>query len=777
MEALTVISDALKFFAPPPPKTLSQWADEYRHVASGPYPGKWHTSRTPDLKEIMDCVTDPDVETLVIIKPTRAGATEGIINNAIGYAIHYDPCQILYVQTSLEEGRKYSVEILGPMIESTAVLRERVSREKLKKSKQTQLHRSFPGGNLTIVGAKSPKGFRMVSKRWVICDDIDGYESNKEGDAVSLAIGRAKDFWNKKIILVSNPTTEGVSRIHSAFLESDQRYRFVPCPLCGTFQVLKFGGKDCDFGLKWDKSSVWYLCEHCHQRILEYQKSDMNDNGEWKPAGTFTGTAGFHVNPFLRAWHHWVDFKTEFLKCNKDPYKLMVFINQWLGEIWKADVGVKVDEQMVYDRREVYPAEVPVGALILTAAVDVQKSRVEIEVKGWGPDEESWGIEYKILNGAFLESSLQTALDGLLDRTWRHESGGQMRISRVAIDSGGHYTSQVYAYCKSREAQGIYAIKGANNPKADVLDGMVVRRKDAVYQMVGVSACKDILYGRLAFTAPGAGYMHFPMSYDREYFRQLFSERSVVTRGMKREWRVLPGRSNEAVDINNYNLAALRMYAPDWDELKKRSVADCDNIRRVYRTHNVSVNMTDGISINRTRPLILCCDFGKNPLIWVICQQEDGVVYAHDEFYARNVGVMDMCLDVLRKYGDHAPGFIVYGSAIGSVKSFGQSDYMVMRNYGFGRQSVKSMNPAESDRINAVNNMLCNIAGESRLKYHSRCVNLDKDFKRLVYLEDMSGIDRTEFGRGSASDALGYYIHQVFPFKTFKAAIKKAFWK
>lgn len=45
-------------------------------------------------------------------------------------------------------------------------------------------------------------------------------------------------FWNRKIVLVSTPTNKGTSRIEAAFEESDQRRFWVPCPDCGTEQVL-----------------------------------------------------------------------------------------------------------------------------------------------------------------------------------------------------------------------------------------------------------------------------------------------------------------------------------------------------------------------------------------------------------------------------------------------------------------------------------------------------------------------------------------------------------
>lgn len=763
MEAKDILAEVLPTFAPPPNLTGSQWADKFRVVASGPYPGKWQTKRTPYLKEPLDCITDPTVEKIVIMKPTRVGATEGIINNAIGYYMHYDPCNIIYAQTSLDEGRKYSGSILMPFIEATPVLDKLVQKDTGKKTTQTILSKKFPGGDLTIVGAKSAKGFRMVSKRIAIGDDIDGYEKNPEGDVVGLLEGRTKDYWNRKIILVSSPTTKYVSRIESAFQDSDQRYRHVPCPHCNEFQILKFGGKDFDYGIKWDNTDIWYICEHCHEKIYDYQKGDMDLKGLYKAEADFHGTAGFHINPFLCTWHPWSAFKKEFLASKSDPYKLMVFVNQYLGEVWEDKQDERVKEQDLYDRRENYTAEVPDKVKLLTCAVDVQAKHIEIEVKGWAPGEESFGIVYKIINGRFLEERTQQALDDFLLKTFKHASGFDMPIKITGIDLGGHYTSQVYDYCRAREVQNIYAVKGSNIATADVLDGPVKVKGTSKYQMVGVSACKEILYGRLKLKEVGAGYFHFPMSYDMEYFNGLMAEVPVVSK-QGRRWEVIPGRKNEPVDLHSYNLAMLRLYNPDWELLQQQDYLE-DRSKLVFINHDIVKHQDDSITIDPTKPLILCCSFNTLPMVWVVAQTDGRTVKVLDEIVLRNATTAQMAMVTLKKYGDHKAGFLVYGSAVGDVRTTtGKSDYAILKDYGFTKQRKKKTNPIETDVINSLNNMLENLQGVVRLKYHSRCILLGKDFKNAAFTDE-GMIDQFEYGRGIASQALGWYINMDWPLK------------
>ena len=69
---------------------------------------------------------------------------------------------------------------------------------------------------------------------------------------------------------------------------------------------------------------------------------------------------------------------------------------------------------------------------------------------------------------------------------------------------------------------------------------------------------------------PGAGYMHFPTTYDEQYFKQLTAEKQTTKyrNGFPyRVWIKLPGARNEALDVNVYALAALEILNPNFDKI------------------------------------------------------------------------------------------------------------------------------------------------------------------------------------------------------------------
>lgn len=64
---------------PDPLLNISEWADKYRVLSqkASAEPGKWRTSRTPYLKEIMDCLSPySGIERVVFMKGAQIGGTE-----------------------------------------------------------------------------------------------------------------------------------------------------------------------------------------------------------------------------------------------------------------------------------------------------------------------------------------------------------------------------------------------------------------------------------------------------------------------------------------------------------------------------------------------------------------------------------------------------------------------------------------------------------------------------------------------------------------------------
>ena len=171
-----------------------------------------------------------------------------------------------------------------------------------------------------------------------------------------------------------------------------------------------------------------------------------------------------------------------------------------------------------------------------------------------------------------------------------HETGTNLTISCTCIDSG-HHTGSVYEYCKPREMNRVFAIKGSSQTgKALVSKFSRSNRKRVKLFNIGTDTAKQMIYSRLKIHEPGPGYCHFPAEYTEEYFKQLTCER-IMTKFSnghpQRVWIKTKGKRNEALDCRVYGLAALHILNPNLemlaDELEKESM----NIKKVApKTHN-----------------------------------------------------------------------------------------------------------------------------------------------------------------------------------------------
>ncbi|WP_310630812.1 phage terminase large subunit family protein [Paraburkholderia sp.] len=572
---------------PPPKLTLSEWAERYAVLSRETSAQTGRFRAFGYQKGMLDAVTDPSVEKISVMKSARVGYTK-LMDHAVGFFIHQDPSPILVVQPRVDDAESYSKTEIAPMLRDTPVLAAIAGDQKAKNSDQTILAKTFRNGSsLTLVGANSPAGFRRITSRVVMFDEVDAYPvdgAGNEGDQIALGTKRSETFWNRKIVLGSTPTVKGYSRIEKSFSESDQRYFFVACPHCGEHQVLEWGGPDTPHGMKWDKDehgngipdSVYYVCRHNGCLIHEADKADMVTNGEWRATKPFKGHAGFHIWAGYSLFPNacWSNLVTEWLRVKDDPLQRQTFINLVLGEPYEDRGDRALSETRLAARTEVWGAEVPDGVGLITVGGDVQDDRVELETIGWGRNEESWSIDHAVIEGDPESVELWKRVDEYLKRVWRRADGRGFAVSSACIDSGGHHTQKVYEFAKARLGRRIWAIKGesarggARSPVWPTKRPSSRTKSTFRPVIIGVNAAKDVIRERLrrdpedadgVLTYP-AGYMHFPADRDINYFAQLISERSVTkfANGQKfRVWELPPGRANEALDIRVYGYAAL----------------------------------------------------------------------------------------------------------------------------------------------------------------------------------------------------------------------------
>ncbi|MDR0666847.1 MAG: phage terminase large subunit family protein [Campylobacteraceae bacterium] len=567
--------------APDPYLTIDEWADKFRQLPQGASAeaGQYNTDRMPYLREIMrELSPQSPTQQIKVMKGTQLGFTE-IGNNMTLYYMDIVPASQLMILPTETLAKDHNNRKLEPSLRAMPYLASRITGGKTKDDVGGTFEKIYSGGMLKIAWAGSPANFRSLSCRIINFDDIDGFPQDvgSEGDPIDLGKKRADSFGSmRKIYINSTPTTAGASNIETEFEASDQRHYFMPCPFCKEF--IKFEKDGFIFTYNKDNytltSEVQYSCQHCGSLIDEHYKTEMLLKGKWIAQNEHIHR-GYRLPSYYSpiGFISWREIFTEFLEAKQamnrgDVRKMKVWVNTRDAKPWEDEIDtVKIDN--VETRVEEYDAEVPEGVLVLTAGVDTQDDRFEVEVVGYGKLEETWSVDYKVIYGDPNLLETRAALDGYLKRTFTCKDGAKMKIFAAAVDTGGHRTKAAYAFCKTRYLRRIFAIKGAREVNASFVKTRASKNNLAKINLftIGVNTGKDEIYAKLEITARGAGYMHFPRKpqYDAEYFKQLTAEKRDKKTGRWEKYR----HRNGAIDCRNYANAALLIAGIDDKILEK----------------------------------------------------------------------------------------------------------------------------------------------------------------------------------------------------------------
>jgi len=570
---------------PEPRLRVSEWADRHRVLDSSgsAMPGRYRTDVTPFLREIMDNLGEySEVEEVIVMKGAQLGVTEAGLN-WVGYTIDISPCPMLLVEPTVDMSKLLSKMRVQPMIDAVPSLSGKVKSSRSRDSGNTITTKEFPGGILRLVGANSATGLRSMPVKRLMLDEVDAYpiDLDGEGNPIDLARQRTSTFARRKIFVLSTPTTKMSSVIEPLFMSTDQRYYFVPCVHCGGEQHLKWENLKYTYNKRAKiATDVYYECEHCGGAIKEREKTRMLMAGSWRsvaPENENKKRVGYHLNSMYSplGWKSWGDMAIEYEESRGNVPKMKAFYNTSLGLSYE-EAGDKPEWEALYHRREDYPMNrIPSNEVaFLTAGVDIQKDRIELEIVGWCEGKVSYSIDYRVLSGFVAgdgSSEVWRKLSAVLDETWERPDGSEIPIRMMCVDSG-NWASEVYSFCGRYSVNRVVPIKGRDSQITVVSTPKVVnvtrKNKGAggvrVWH-VGVSLLKSELYGWLRVGEGEAGYCHFPR-YDENYFKGLTSEELILTKDksghMVERWVKRYAR-NEPLDCRNYARAAAHMVGMD----------------------------------------------------------------------------------------------------------------------------------------------------------------------------------------------------------------------
>lgn len=605
---MMAVSNGLKPLRMEKPKTGSQWLDEHFYLPQGSsqQPGRWTTQ--PSQIVLANIIGNDAVKEICVQKPSRWGYSKVLVGINMYFAAHKKRSGAYYGPTDpyVKGFVKKEVDTVFPVM---PVIQDIFPEwKKVGSAKNKDNYKDYGGAQWDYLGAATPNNFMALTKQVILLDEFSRIiqDPGSEGSVRTIVKRRLTGAPFPTLVAGSSPTISGEDDLEVMMSEMDVCLQMhLPCPHCSEEQTLKWGGPECDFGIKYDDeghkddraASAHYQCEHCHKSIDYNQLESMQWAGRWicNRTGIWTEDGilfyneqyqkiktpkkiGLWINALysLNLTDGWSELVDEWLGINGDPLQLKSFTNTVFAEFWIEKNMHAYDWEQLYNRREIWVGRVPREAVYITAGVDTQGqlgskgNRLEAYVYAWGAYEECWLIDTIVVYGNLAEDKPWDDMISELNQTYNHATGIQMPISRACWDTGGGFTDKVHAACRRGGIKKFLPIRGATKPGKPIanMPKKLSKKRGTYFYEVGTEDAKDTIYGRyrLKRNPPGEptpGYIHLPADdgiCDSDVCQQLVVETKVpVYRGGLRVfvWND-HNKPNEGTDCSNYALSALR---------------------------------------------------------------------------------------------------------------------------------------------------------------------------------------------------------------------------
>ena len=571
----------IKLFDHPKQMTVSEFAEANVTITEGAARGQKFSYRNrPYFREPTDAMGDNRHNCrVVLVTPTQVGKTTAFLNY-LYYIITYDPDNTLIILDSNKTAEKLSRVRVRPF------LRTQVKLDSLQKGAQVDYDKSSStnnislaaGKNILIGSARSASDLCSFSCKYLLCDETSRYPTvlDKEGDPITLAMQRQETYTRSMAILTSTPTTDDCTIWQHYKLGTQNRWSAV-CE-CGHYMPVDY--KDIDFT---DIEHPTYACPKCGKVYDEYTlqyklKHAYAPNANSEPFRDSYGRVckSYHVPgtlcPERYTWKYLREKELAARQTGAGGYQS--FVNTSLGEVYYPGIDESIDvNKMIQCRRYFDKDHIPKWVQFVTCGIDTQDNRFELIVIGSDKSRKHiCFIERKIITGDLRQSQVWTdLLNHLNDFRCMTRDGRVLPIQISCIDSGGHFTQDVYAFClrspRLRPIKGLGSCDSSKDLIYKVSDVPVKAYANGSGRIqltiVNVNYAKDIIREQMLKIQSNFKESDWVISsnldaqFDVIFFDQMNAEfRETYQQGRYR-WVCKPGVRNEALDCTVYALTAV----------------------------------------------------------------------------------------------------------------------------------------------------------------------------------------------------------------------------
>jgi phage terminase large subunit GpA-like protein len=620
-------------------------------IATGVYRGlKFSHNRAPYLTRPMWCLSpESPFREVILMFPAQSGKTF-TANTTAMYYIEAVPSEIIYATSDETMAMKWLEREIEPRaLQAGIIFKSEIENKKSRRTGDTSYSKSFPGGNIDIASARSPSQLASATKRIIFGDEVDRWKIKlgEQGSTLNQLRARGQAWgMQQKVLWFSTPSSEGESIIYVLYLQGDQEQYYVPCPYCGTMQLMDFE-EGRGYGLVWeyknnriDKKSIVLICENktCGKAIKESSKPRMLHGGEWQASSQaeYDFMVSFHLNGLYSFQLAWYDMVIAHEEAKDDILKKQDFEQLKMGRPFRGSGTRPKAEKLLEHRGRYKSGEVPPGVLYLVMGIDVQRGsandpdnppRLEMQVLGIGAKHRTWSIDYKVFIGdtSIAFDGAWAKLEKFAEETrfvyTRQIDGAKFPVRIIFIDSSdGERMDAVYQF--SQQWQNTFPIKGQRSIQRnkkdapdELFEGSAIswrrsRQDDIDIYIISTVLYKNRIYNslkieRLPNDPQPYGFVDFPRDYGEKYFDMLTAEEKMADGSYESH-----GRRNEALDNMVYALCAGDVYLASEVERHRLTAI---NKGFPYRLGNILIRSKDELTRIDKRLIIDLMIAGTDP--------------------------------------------------------------------------------------------------------------------------------------------------------------------
>lgn len=443
----------------PPDLNIWQWcAENVDFSLAQNYDTPKHERFDPDFmpfwNEPAECLTDPAIREVVVLKCARAGGSENLLLNPIRYVVANAPQPTLYVT--------------GDQLSAERFMEKRIKRgfrtcppahRLYKQAQSTQHDIALAGCDIRVTWPKARQAFKQDGWAMVLCDEVSLWPEY----SADMARKRTASYPFSHIVFLSSPDpaqkrSSDDDPIFVEYERGDCRKWMCKDPATGKDFVFEMGARD-GVGLRWDQKAkredgTWDINavrDSAHYVTPDGTKIANDDRMAVVRGGRWVATnkeapddvRSYHVTAFMTPFKSgdFGEIAAAFITAkHRGATAMRTFVYEYLAEKWIENIEIVRDDKLIereanYSRGELITDRLPqyrgVPASVIIGA-DVQKTHV-------------WWIARQFVDGG--DSGLidygHVATFGELN-----DVANRLKASRVMID-GNYRRLEVFEACHS----------------------------------------------------------------------------------------------------------------------------------------------------------------------------------------------------------------------------------------------------------------------------------------------------------------------------------------